>query len=166
MRVNIAVWWGREKCPKEKYVQHQSWTVVVGINKLQNLKYSNNWHGGSASNYGYGSIPQSSQIYSPLMPQNWHVKPMGVGNHEVMCRWRQLTLAGERNWGCANGGAGVSWQTVRHRWWFFATACVEIFWRWVHWQRGVRCVGSQGREAPWEQNRLPPLVNITQITHS
>ena len=47
MRVNIAAWWGREKCSKEKYVQHQSWTVVVGIHKLQNLKYSNNWHGGS-----------------------------------------------------------------------------------------------------------------------
>ena len=40
-----------------------------------------------------------------------------------------------------------------------------ISWRWVHWQKRVRCVGSQdkyltAREPPWEQNGLPPIVNI------
>ena len=39
-----------------------------------------------------------------------------------------------------------------------------------HWQRGVGCVGSQSRyltarEPPWEQNELPPIVNIMHIAH-
>ena len=43
--------------------------------------------------------------------------------------------------------------------------------RWVHWQRGVRLVGSQGRYLttrvpPWEQKGLPPIVDIRQIAHS
>ena len=73
----------------------------------------------------------------------------------------------EGYWGCGNGIAGVCWRTVEDGWWFFANACVEICWRWVHWQRGVRCVGSQGRhltarEPPWEQNGIPPIVNIIE----
>ena len=74
-------------------------------------------------------------------------------------------LQNEGNWGFGNGGAGVCWRTVEDGWWFFAIACVEICWRWIHWQRGVGCVGSQGsyltvREPPWEQNGLLPIVNI------
>ena len=40
-----------------------------------------------------GSIPWGCQTYSPLVLQNWRVKTMGKGDHEVMCRWRQLALA-------------------------------------------------------------------------
>ena len=37
------------------------------------------------------------------------------------------------------------------------------------WQRGVGCDGGQGsyltaRKLSWEQNGLPPIVNIMQIT--
>ena len=40
---------------------------------------------------------------------------------------------------------------------------VEICWRWVHWQRGVGCLGIQSRyltarEPPWERNGLPPIL--------
>ena len=40
-----------------------------------------------------GSIPWRNQINSPLLPRNWHVKTIGEGDHKVVCRWRQLTLA-------------------------------------------------------------------------
>ena len=48
------------------------------------------------------------------------------------------------------------------------SACVEICRGWGHWESRVRCVGSEGRnlmarEAPWEQNGLPSMVNIMQI---
>ena len=48
------------------------------------------------------------------------------------------------------------------------SACVEICRGWGHWESRVRCVGSKGRnltarEAPWEQNGLPSMVNIMQI---
>ena len=51
-------------------------------------------------------------------------------------------LQNEGNWGCENGGAGVSWWTVEHGWWFFASAYVEICWRWVHWQRKCGLLGK------------------------
>ena len=40
-----------------------------------------------------GSIPQRSQLYSPLLEQNLRVKTMGERDNKVVCRWRQLTLA-------------------------------------------------------------------------
>ena len=40
-----------------------------------------------------GSIPQRSQIYSPLLQQNLRVKTMGERDNKVVCWWRQLTLA-------------------------------------------------------------------------
>ena len=41
---------------------------------------------------------------------------------------------------------------------------------WVHWQRGIRCLGSQGsyltaRKPPWEQNGPLPIANVMQIAH-
>ena len=47
-------------------------------------------------------------------------------------------------------------------------ACVEICWGWDHWESRVGCVGSWGRnlmarELSWEQNGLPPMVNIMQL---
>ena len=45
------------------------------------------------SHRGYPrSIHQRNQIYSSLLLQNWRVKAMGKGNHNVACRWRQLNL--------------------------------------------------------------------------
>ena len=87
---------------------------------------------------GPGSTTQRSQIYSPLLPQNWCVE------HEItrLCVADvSCLLQNEENWGCRNGVAGVCWQTVEDRWWFFANSCVEICCRWVHRQRGVGSVG-------------------------
>ena len=46
--------------------------------------------------------------------------------------------------------------------------CVEICWGWDHWESRVGCVGSwdrnlMAREPSWEQNGLPPMVNIMQV---
>ena len=40
-----------------------------------------------------GKIPWRSQINSLLLPQNWCIETMGQGDHEVMCRGGQLSLA-------------------------------------------------------------------------
>ena len=49
------------------------------------------------------------------------------------------------------------------------SALVETCWERAHWENRGRCVGSQGRntasrEAPCEQNELPPIVNIMRIS--
>ena len=46
--------------------------------------------------------------------------------------------------------------------------CVEICWGWDHWESRVGCVGSwdrnlMAREPSWEENGLPPMVNIMQV---
>ena len=71
------------------------------------------------------SIPSGKrQVYSHFLPRNWCVETMGEGDHEVMCRARQLSLPewGElRVW---KGVAGVCWWTVGDGWWFCANAPV------------------------------------------
>ena len=79
------------------------------------------------------------------------------------CRMREIE-------GVGNSEIGVCWQTVEDKWSISSTACVEICWRWVHWQRGVGCLSSQdsylmATKPPWEQNGQPPKVNIMQISH-
>ena len=78
-----------------------------------------------------------------LMPWNWHIETMGRGITRLCASDVSWLLHNKGNWGCGNGGGGVCWRTV-DGWWFFLTACVEICWRWIHWQRRVGCVGSQG----------------------
>ena len=90
-----------------------------------------------------GSIPRTSQIYLLLLPRNWRVETMDRGITKLCAGGFSWLLHNEGNCGCRNGGASVSWQTVEDGWWFFATACVEICWRWILWQKGVGCVSSQ-----------------------
>ena len=90
---------------------------------------------------------------------------MGARGYDV--NW---LLQNEGNWGCGNSGVVACWPAVEDGWWFFASGCVEIFWRWVHCQRGVGRVASYGRyltarEPPWKRYGLPPIVNIIQIVH-
>ena len=53
----------------------------------------------------------------------------------------------------------MCWWTAEDGWQISSTACVKICWRWVHWQRRVGYLGSQGsylmaRKPPWDGNRL------------
>ena len=93
----------------------------------------------------------------------------GVGRRGGEKRGRSWLLQIERNWGCGNSGTSAlsdCWGWVVNL--FYCLCGVEKCWRWVHWQRGVGCLGSHGsylmaRKPPWEQNGQPPIVNIMQI---
>ena len=75
-------------------------------------------------------------------------------DQEVMCSWCQLTLPEREKlmvWGKWN------WDVFGDCWGWV----VNLFYclRWVHWQRGVECLGSQGsyltaRKPPWDESRM------------
>ena len=103
-------------CPPCGKMGLQSWTVLVGINKLWNLKLDRSWQYG-----GY-------VLELPLLKPWFATAEMPIlfcftatemactndgGDHEVMYRWRQLTLAeweGLMMWG--RWGWSM-WQTVK-----------------------------------------------------
>ena len=56
--------------------------------------------------------------------------------------WRFRDSVGVRVWEWWSGFLLVTccgWVVI------FGSVCVEIFWRWAHWESGVGCVGSEGR---------------------
>ena len=66
----------------------------------------------------------------------------------------------------------LEWLVFADCWGWVVTlgiASVEkICWGWDHWESRVGCVSSWGRnlmarEPSWEQNGLPPMVNIMQV---
>ena len=59
-----------------------------------------------------GSIPRRSQTTYLLLPQKWCVETTGEGDHDLMCRGRQLSLP---EWGKLTmwkGVTGLCWRTV------------------------------------------------------
>ena len=59
-----------------------------------------------------GSILRRSQTTYLLLPQKWCVETTGEGDHDLMCRGRQLSLT---EWGKLRmwkGVAGLCWRTV------------------------------------------------------
>ena len=107
-----------------------------------------------------GSIPWGSHIYSLLLN-----KSMGRGITRLCAGDVSWLLQNDGKLGCGNSGTGACWRTVEDGWWIFSIAYVDTCWRLVHWQTGIGCVGSQGsyltaRKPSWEQNGLPPIVNI------
>ena len=105
------------------------------------------------------SNPWRSQTYSAFLQQNWRAETMESWIKRLCDGDVSWLLQNGGGWGYMNIGTGVCWQTVEDGWWISSTACVEICWRWVHWQRGVRCLGSQGsyliaRKPPWDGSRV------------
>ena len=101
IRLNIRAWWAEKNvlCSdwKGEYVQGQFWTVVVASNNLLNFEHIINWQHGF---YDVGLPPRKPWFDSPEEPNIFFViatkqvcKNVGEGDHEVMCRWRQLALA-------------------------------------------------------------------------
>ena len=116
-------------------------------------KTSNSRRWSNASN------PRRSCIYSVLSQRNWRVETMGSEIMRLCDDDASWLLQDGGNWGCGNSGTGACWQTVEDGWWTSSTACVEICWSWVHWQRGFGCLGSEGscmmaRKPLWDEMRM------------
>ena len=120
---------------------------VVGSNKLLNLGDNINWE------YVEFDVElpmwkpwfdsrEELNVVSPFFLQNWYVKAMWEGGYKVCLGCISWLFKNKVNWWCGNGKATVCWLPLVNGWSFFAIACVEIGWRWVHWQRGVGCVGG------------------------
>ena len=113
----------------------------------------------SSHRWSPGSNPWRSHICSVLLQRNLRVETMRSGITKLYDGDVSWLLQNWEDWGCGSSGTCVCWRTAEDGWWISSTACVKICWRWVHWQRGVGCLGSHGsypmsRKPPWDGNRM------------
>ena len=180
IRLNPGAWWGKGKYLVQclgsgicmSRVSHGLW-----CSEQINCQTRNSILIGSmvvmAESFPSGSprsILRKHQITFWLLPRNQSIKAMWERGHEVMSKWRQMTLKGigelriqERRSQCLLADC-CGWAVI------LCYCLGGICWGWAHWQKEVGCVGSQdrkltAREPLWKQNGLPPIVNIMHISH-
>ena len=97
IRLNIVAWWGREKCLLQgleggvSKVSPGLWQQHENICEIGNIELICRMVVVTSKSHAEALVRFLGGAKYIL--RSWRVKAMGEGDHEIVCRWRQLAFA-------------------------------------------------------------------------